>query len=406
MKSVILKLFIFFILVEYVYASFKQEIVIDTAVNYLYNSPQISISKGKKRHEEFENRFKIKEKEINYKRDFYFIFRYRDIEMVPVWDRVLTEKPENIILKVWYINAIAQLGVDTLLYKVAKYKNSTNSIVREYVANAYAYLGAQKHIDSLKFWLHNEKNDYVIETIKNSIQVILKGGYKKRIHYLPRFYDAKPKKFEFFYNFFVSSYKGGKYYYKEESSDTLIMKPTYSAVLPHQQYLWRIKNAPPAGYFGNNHGYTYHVGEDSGWLFDGLPVHAIATGVVRRIQHESSWGNLVVIESKLPEGNYVCTIYGHLGKDLDIEVDEQVYTGQKIGQIGNSLTLENGGYVSHVHVGIELSNYRDAELGGYSININRYTSPKLFVGLIEKRNKQPKHINIPLLEKSDSSKVK
>jgi murein DD-endopeptidase MepM/ murein hydrolase activator NlpD len=111
----------------------------------------------------------------------------------------------------------------------------------------------------------------------------------------------------------------------------------------------------------------------------------MAAGVVRMIQHETSWGNLVVIESSLSDSEYVCQIYGHLGKDLDVGVGESVYAGQKIGQIGNSFSYENGGYVGHVHVGIELSRFKSARLGGYDRSVEWYASPKSFVALVAKR---------------------
>ncbi len=366
-------------------ADFLQEISVDTSINYLYNSPQLRVYEGKQRHLDFEAR--LKKDNIDLKNDFYLIFRYRDLQMVSVWENVINQNRENIILKLWYINAIAQLGVDSLLYKIEKFRTSKNSIVREYAANAYAYLGAKGDIKKLEKWLKLEKNSYVVETIKNSISVIKNNGYRNRIDYIPRYYEGSLKKFEYFYNVFVTT--NSDYYYSEDRPiDSLQYPMVTNAILPHQQYNWRIKNAPPAGYFGNNHGYTYHVGEDSGWLLDGLPVHAISNGVVRKIQHESSWGNLVVIESKLNDSSYICTIYGHLGENLDIKVGDTVYAGKKIGQIGNSFTLENGGYVGHVHIGIELRKYENAQLSGYSLNIDRFTSPKLFVKLIKKLNKR------------------
>lgn len=117
-----------------------------------------------------------------------------------------------------------------------------------------------------------------------------------------------------------------------------------------------------------------HLGADLGWYQVGEPVFAVAAGVVRissgpppkrqkdgTSQQQSSdtggpampWGNLVVIEHRLPDdGGFVTTIYGHLGADRLVNVGDVVEVGTQIGEIGRQSLLNNGGYKPHLHFGI------------------------------------------------------
>lgn len=118
-----------------------------------------------------------------------------------------------------------------------------------------------------------------------------------------------------------------------------------------------------------------HVGEDSGWLFDGMPVHSIMDGRVVLIQHEESWGCLVCIENILPDSQVVCTYYGHLSSNLDVTVGKLQQAGDKIGEIGPAFSLENGGYRSHLHLGIEKDSIGNAVIAGYDERIDRWYNP-------------------------------
>jgi murein DD-endopeptidase MepM/ murein hydrolase activator NlpD len=142
-----------------------------------------------------------------------------------------------------------------------------------------------------------------------------------------------------------------------------------------------------------------HLGADVGFYRVGEPVYAVATGVVRMSQGENEmrvalqkaeggggmaggsagrskkepspglsqkgrgktleWGNVVVIEHHLPDGQYVTTIYGHLANDLLVKRGAIVQAGQQIGTIGS--TRVNGGYKPHLHLGVRAG--RMAEVG-------------------------------------------
>ncbi len=107
-----------------------------------------------------------------------------------------------------------------------------------------------------------------------------------------------------------------------------------------------------------------HLGADVGWYRVGDPVFAVADGVVRvsegppkedgdkkrKPAKTMAWGNLVVLEHRLPDGKYATSIYGHLATERLVNVGDTVRAGQQIGMIGT--TRVNGGYKPHLHLGV------------------------------------------------------
>jgi murein DD-endopeptidase MepM/ murein hydrolase activator NlpD len=122
-----------------------------------------------------------------------------------------------------------------------------------------------------------------------------------------------------------------------------------------------------------------HVGEDSGWLFAGMPIHSIMDGWVVLIQHEESWGCLVCVESMLPDNQIVCVYYGHLSSNIDVTIGKILKAGDIIGEIGPPFTLENGGYRSHLHLGIEKASIKNAVIAGYDEYIAHWYNPVEFI---------------------------
>ena len=154
----------------------------------------------------------------------------------------------------------------------------------------------------------------------------------------------------------------------------------------------RVFRHPPNGNFGfvqKVRGQALvHVGADLALFRVGDPVFAVADGVVRlssgpdpqamvagraarrgrrkaadvkaaageQDQPANSivapWGNLVVIEHRLPDGEFVTTIYGHLDTDRLVQVGDLVRAGQQIGEVGRRHPLINGGYHEHLHFGV------------------------------------------------------
>jgi len=97
---------------------------------------------------------------------------------------------------------------------------------------------------------------------------------------------------------------------------------------------------------------TFHTGYDMAWLRDNLTVVAVADGVVRRAVYNQTWGHIVIIEHRLPDDSWICSLYGHLSPALTVKTGEVVRRGQRLGSLGRSLTWENGGYWSHLHFGM------------------------------------------------------
>jgi murein DD-endopeptidase MepM/ murein hydrolase activator NlpD len=141
-----------------------------------------------------------------------------------------------------------------------------------------------------------------------------------------------------------------------------------------------------------------HLGADVGWYRTGEPVFAVANGIVRMSQgtaddvrtgeragnsekdktpspqpsprgrggaNRLAWGNLVVIEHRSPNNQFVTTIYGHLANDRLVKAGDVVRAGQQIGTIGTSRV--NGGYKPHMHLGVRAG--RIAEAGRKMIDV-------------------------------------
>ncbi len=100
--------------------------------------------------------------------------------------------------------------------------------------------------------------------------------------------------------------------------------------------------------FGN----SVHVGDDVARYRDGLTVVSIGNGVVRRAGCTHSWGYMVIIEHRAPDGSKFCSLYAHLGPFVHVIPGDVVKKGQKIGTVGRSYTWENGGYGAHLHFGL------------------------------------------------------
>jgi murein DD-endopeptidase MepM/ murein hydrolase activator NlpD len=116
-----------------------------------------------------------------------------------------------------------------------------------------------------------------------------------------------------------------------------------------------------------------HVGADLGWFQTNEPVFAIGAGVVRvsegpptpaetksekvgKAKNTRSaampWGNVVMIEHRLPSGPFFISIYGHLDTNRRVKMGDIVKAGQHVGNIGRKSPQSNGGYDPHLHFGI------------------------------------------------------
>jgi hypothetical protein len=118
-----------------------------------------------------------------------------------------------------------------------------------------------------------------------------------------------------------------------------------------------------------------------------MPVHAVMAGRVMLVQHEESWGCLVCIESKLPDGSPVTHYYGHLSSEVCVYPGQIVRMGDMIGEIGPPFTLQNGGYLPHLHLGIEKNPFSKAAVRGYADNSDAWYDPVAFVKMYGGKNR-------------------
>ncbi len=375
---VLRSLLCFVLLVSAVYSEFPRDVVLDTSVNYIRNTPKYTVEEGEIVHTMRRKLWDKKEYDLEW--DFYMIFRVLHDGMIPLWQKVVEENSDNTILTLWYINALTRLNNPKHLPLIESMRDSENPVFREYIANAYGVLGSEKHLKLLEKWRKKELNGYVKETLRSSMELIRRGGRGDRIDYLPVLYKSEQPTVQFFYNVAVEF--EGEFQWTDFFSDSLELINTSKVIYPHQMYAIPLKNMP-SGTFGNIHGKICHVGEDSGWLLEGLPVHAVADGIVRVVQHEISWGNLVVIESMV-NGVPITHLYGHLAEEIDVKAGDLVHAGEKIGTIGRSVSYENGGYWAHTHIGIERTSYRNALLAGYADDLGKYISMDELKNLHEK----------------------
>lgn len=94
------------------------------------------------------------------------------------------------------------------------------------------------------------------------------------------------------------------------------------------------------------------------WTFDaggnsacGEPVYAIANGLVTYADFSGpEWGLVVIIDHKLPSGEKVQSLYGHL-MDASVKKGDAVKKRDQIGTLGNA----NGRYLCKLHFEIRKS---------------------------------------------------
>ena len=128
----------------------------------------------------------------------------------------------------------------------------------------------------------------------------------------------------------------------------------------------------------------FHPGEDWNGLGGGNtdfgePVYSISEGRVVYAKDSFRWGNIAVIQHRLPDGEIIFSMYAHL-KDLYIKAGEEVKRRQRIGSVGRG--YKDTTYKS-AHLHFEIRRY----------NMSRYPAifwPRLLTSLV--------HFNRPFSE--------
>ncbi|MDQ7779240.1 MAG: peptidoglycan DD-metalloendopeptidase family protein [Planctomycetota bacterium] len=282
------------------------------------------------------------------------LIRYREPQMKLVFVELLKAKAWPIRGRALY--GLKMVGDESVIKNVLDMMNDKEIPVREMAVNTLSHIGNADAVKGLEKCKEKEKDPNILASIEAALKVLgqeqkpyaeYKGGKKweekligpdgaKRVEYAwgwkgePLFndYDGKaydlPEATTFCYP--ISSYK----------TDLFASYP---------------RNSFAAG--GN------HAAEDCAWFREGCSYYAIADGVVRMVQGAGGdWGFLVLIEHKLPGGEYIVSLYGHSAWDLLVKPGDMVKAGQKIATQGLSCSVENGGYGSHIHFGLGDGPYR------------------------------------------------
>jgi murein DD-endopeptidase MepM/ murein hydrolase activator NlpD len=108
----------------------------------------------------------------------------------------------------------------------------------------------------------------------------------------------------------------------------------------------------------------YHLGEDVK-RGAGTDVYACADGVVRLANNKhtgkGNYGGLIIIEHTLPNGEKICSLYGHLDDTRTLVRPDSptalVKRGQKIGELGRKAVNINGDTVPHLHFGLRYGSF-------------------------------------------------
>jgi murein DD-endopeptidase MepM/ murein hydrolase activator NlpD len=318
---------------------------------------------------------------INISEYLDIIFRYRDPALLPIYFAILESQNLHPYFKISAIYVIGEIGSTKNfknLYKL--WQSEKNDLIREYIASALGKLSDSSQASILKSMEKAEENAYVRRTLEAAISRA-NGGRRTRIAYLPLYDTVQFRR--------IKTYPSEKSYIEysliaRKKIDTTIsgyIPIAKDCTFPHMQYkkcrsIYEKVKQPFSSFALPG---VWHVGEDSGWLFAGMPIHSIMDGRVALIQHEESWGCLVCIESMLPNKQIVCSYYGHLSSNLDVAVGQILKEGDKLGEIGPSFSLENGGYRSHLHLGIEKASIKNAVIAGYDENIAHWFNPVEFI---------------------------
>jgi murein DD-endopeptidase MepM/ murein hydrolase activator NlpD len=309
------------------------------------------------------------------------LFRYRDPTLLPLYFALLQRQDLHSYFKAMAIYVIGETGGHGDFDRLYQFwRSEQNDLVREYIAAALGKIANSSHIPLLNKMAAIEKNGYARTTLEAGIRRA-KGNRRTRIAYLPSYDTIRFRK--------LKTYPAEKtspetYLLARKKIDTAVSRFVPAAtdcIPPHQQYKQcrSIYDKVKQPFYSFGLPGVFHVGEDSGWLFAGMGVHAVMEGRVALIQHEESWGCLVCVESALPDKTVVCAYYGHLSSNLDVTVGQIVKMGDRLGEIGPPFSLENGGYRSHLHLGIEKAPIGTAVIAGYDEHIGHWYDPVTFI---------------------------
>lgn len=245
------------------------------------------------------------------------------------------------------------------IYGLLPFLDSTNVYLKDMAISSLTEAGDKDILPVLKKYPEKTTNEYIKTSI---IYAVNKISRDLKVLFPDFNYDLKPEKLSE-YRYYRSGDKIDGY--QESFSQIYLNKndlPEAASFIPPIIGYWDefiIKGRRES--FGVGGGIRKHVGDDCGWFRDGASVHAIGDGIIRLIHHSPDWGFLIVIEHQLKNNEYLCSVYGHLSKEIYVRAGDIVKKGDKIGVIGLSYSVENGGYGAHLHFGISKGPFLKSE---------------------------------------------
>lgn len=114
-----------------------------------------------------------------------------------------------------------------------------------------------------------------------------------------------------------------------------------------------VAGAPLVPFAGKTRdGTANHAGLDAGACCDGSGIYACAEGIVRLLAGGGETGGTIVLEHHTGDPPLVNTVYLHAGDTVFVRPGDRVSEGQLLGTIGLGWSVENGGRVAHLHLGL------------------------------------------------------
>ncbi len=333
----------------------KCYLLILSAIFYSFIIGSIGTESGRKREKLFDNliyQLKFNPENKNLKKEIYSLsyqnienlVRYREPVLKSIYKKLL--KSTN-----FYIRFKAIYGLRYINGKpedIISFVTDKNPLIQDIALSTLAETGNQNTAKFLEKISNRITNFYIKNSLEFTVKKI-KYKLKKLFNFNYGIQENPVKKFLY--------YKSGekiKNYqerftslYLEEKEIPVADKFTEPVIDYWREFIIKGRRIS----FGVG-GKIKHAGDDCGWFRDGSSVFAIGNGIVRLIHHSPDWGFLILIEHKLKNGNYICSVYGHLSDEIYIKAGDIVKRGQKIGTIGPSYTVINGGYGAHLHFAI------------------------------------------------------
>lgn len=185
---------------------FAQPMLIDTSRNFLRTTPDLTEAEARKRYEAFEADL-VTTRKLDLAGNYYLLFRYRDPFFTDIFRRFALSD-SNPVLRLWACNALEQIEDKGNPETFRILAGSANPMIREMAANAFSFFGKRPDLPFLAGWLAEEKNGYVAETLRATLEVVRRGGYRDLFPYLPQLYENPIKRLKFFLNKRIVSKSG------------------------------------------------------------------------------------------------------------------------------------------------------------------------------------------------------